>query len=65
MTQAEIMKGNPLIDQSNDYSLQKSWIDDTVFKNQTRTEPKDKKRFINDNMRSDFHKKFMHRYISN
>lgn len=29
------------------------------------TEPKEKKRFINDSVRSDFHKKFMSKFIQN
>ena len=33
------------------------WDDDVVFKNQARGEPKAQKRFINDTIRSDFHKK--------
>jgi protein CWC15 len=34
-----------------------------VFKNQTRGEVKAARRFINDTVRSDFHKKFLERYI--
>lgn len=41
------------------------WYEDTVFKNQTKSEPKDKKRFINDTVRSSFHKKFLNKYILN
>merc|ERR1712228_158318 len=44
------------------FNLKRSWTEDTVFKNQGN-EPKKKKRFINDTIRSDFHRKFMHRYI--
>lgn len=58
----EVMKGNPLV-QGSDVSLKRSWDDDTVFKNQARTAPKQKQRFINDAVRSDFHKKFMNKYI--
>lgn len=40
------------------------WDDDVVFKNQARgLDDKPKKRFINDMLRSDFHKKFLHKYI--
>jgi hypothetical protein len=36
------------------------WDDDVVFKNQARgTEDKRKKEFVNDLLRSDFHKRFM------
>mmetsp|Transcript_39923 Transcript_39923/g.87140 ORF Transcript_39923/g.87140 Transcript_39923/m.87140 type:complete len:237 (+) Transcript_39923:65-775(+) len=57
----EIMKGNPLT--AGDYSLKRRWDDDTVFKNQARTAPKLKQRYINDAVRSDFHKKFLNKYI--
>lgn len=39
------------------------WDDDVVFKNQTRNEPKAQKRFINDTIRNDFHKRFLQKYI--
>ena len=36
------------------------WDDDVVFKNQARgTEDKKKKEFVNDMLRSDFHRRFM------
>jgi len=56
------MRGNPLLDGSS-YSLEKKWYEDTVFKNQAKTEPKEKQRFINDTVRSDFHRKFLSKYI--
>jgi len=59
--QDEIIKGNPLYD--NSYSLNKRWYEETVFRNQAKTEPKAKKRSINDTVRSDFHKKFLKKYI--
>ncbi|CAK56359.1 unnamed protein product (macronuclear) [Paramecium tetraurelia] len=58
----EIIKGNPLL-VSEDYSLKKKWYEDTIFKNQSRLEVKEKQRFINDAVRSDFHRKFLNRYI--
>ena len=39
------------------------WDDDVVFKNQARGEMKAPKRFINDTIRNDFHRKFLHRYM--
>jgi len=40
------------------------WDDDVVFKNCARGEvDKKERRFINDTLRSDFHKKFMEKYI--
>ena len=56
--QEDIIKGNPLLSHSG-YSLKKKWFEDTVFKNQAKNEVKTKKRFINDTVRSDFHRKFL------
>ena len=70
-----MITGNPLINTDKDgkdgvkkkkgggsFTLKRSWTEDTVFKNQA-PEPKRQKRFINDTIRSDFHRKFMARYI--
>merc|ERR1712183_887317 len=58
----EIMMGNPLMEH-DDLSLKRKWDDDTVFKNQARLAPKQKQRFINDAVRSDFHKRFLNKYM--
>lgn len=58
----EIMKGNPLLE-TGDFSLKRKWDDDTVFQNQSRTAPKQKERYINDSVRSDFHRKFLNKYV--
>ncbi len=39
------------------------WDDDVVFKNQARGELKTAKRFINDTIRNDFHRKFLNKYM--
>lgn len=39
------------------------WDDDVVFKNQARGETKTPKRFINDTIRNDFHRKFLQKYM--
>mmetsp|Transcript_42578 Transcript_42578/g.77330 ORF Transcript_42578/g.77330 Transcript_42578/m.77330 type:complete len:235 (+) Transcript_42578:81-785(+) len=62
----EILKGNPLINGAaggDDGSLKRKWDDETVFKNQARTAPKQKQRYINDAVRSDFHRKFLQKYV--
>lgn len=59
----EVMLGNPLMQAEGDLSLKRKWDDDTVFKNQARTAPKAKQRYINDAVRSDFHKKFLNKYV--
>lgn len=68
-----ILSGNPLLSYSSgnkpgqvtgNLKIKRRWDDDVVFKNCARTEP-DKKAslFINDSLRSEFHKKFMEKYI--
>ena len=60
----EIATANPLMSSEFDsYSLKKRWHEETVFKNQAKNVPKAQKRFINDTVRSDFHRKFMSKYI--
>lgn len=64
-----ILSGNPLLNYSNqavksDLKVKRRWDDDVVFKNCARTEPERKaNNFINDSLRSEFHKKFMEKYI--
>ncbi|KNE64394.1 hypothetical protein AMAG_09417 [Allomyces macrogynus ATCC 38327] len=62
-----LMAGNPLLNLGRgapaDFSIKKRWDDDVVFKNQARTEEKPVRRFINDTIRSDFHRKFLHKYV--
>lgn len=43
--------------------MRKKWYEETVFKNQSRGEPEQRKRFINDTVRNDFHLRFLHRYF--
>ncbi|PRW34012.1 Xylulokinase [Chlorella sorokiniana] len=67
--QAELVRGNPLLQeklaaQDPSFALKRRWDDDVVFKNQTRGEPKAQKRFINDTIRNDFHRRFLERYRS-
>ncbi|CAK7227327.1 complexed with cef1p [Sporothrix bragantina] len=56
----DIARGNPLLNKA-DFTIKRRWDDDVVFKNQARgTDDKGKqKEFINDLLRSDFHKRFM------
>lgn len=62
-----IISGNPLIGSSSaksDFKVKRRWDDDVVFKNCARSEPdKSQVTFINDTLRSEFHKKFMDKYI--
>ena len=61
----DIALGNPLLSPQKDYGIKRRWDDDVVFKNQARgTEEKGKeKRFVNDLLRSDFHRRFMDKYV--
>lgn len=64
----DIALGNPLLNshaEKNEYGVKRRWDDDVVFKNQARgTEERGKeKRFVNDLLRSDFHRRFMDKYV--
>ncbi|KAF2718053.1 Cwf15/Cwc15 cell cycle control protein [Polychaeton citri CBS 116435] len=61
----DIALGNPLLNAKKDYGVKRRWDDDVVFKNQARgTEERGKeKKFVNDLLRSDFHRKFMDKYV--
>jgi protein CWC15 len=69
---AELAGGNPLLNLGGgggggggvpDFGVKRSWHEDSVFKHQARGEPPAKKQFVNDTLRSDFHKRFLNRYI--
>lgn len=60
---AEVLSGNPLMQGDVDFGVKRRWDEDVVFKNQTRGEVKAPRRFINDTVRSDFHRKFLERYV--
>lgn len=66
-----VAAGNPLLQEQlagvNDdggFRMKRRWDDDVVFRNQGASEPAKRKEFINDTVRSDFHKKFMSRYFN-
>tara|TARA_A100001015_G_scaffold133932_1_gene148620 strand:- start:563 stop:1183 length:621 start_codon:yes stop_codon:yes gene_type:complete len=63
----EVLRGNPLLNAASRGSrsavVARRWDDDVVFRNQARDEPALKKRFVNDTIRSDFHRRFMKKYI--
>jgi protein CWC15 len=61
--ESDIAMGNPLLN-PGDFNVKRRWDDDVIFKNQARgTEEKRKKEFVNDLLRSDFHKRFMNKYV--
>lgn len=66
-----ILSGNPLLNLTGpvqaqaSFKVKRRWDDDVVFKNCAKgvDEMKKEKRFVNDTLRSEFHKKFMEKYI--
>ncbi|XP_059666744.1 uncharacterized protein LOC132312403 [Cornus florida] len=61
--EAELIRGNPLLNNATSFNVKRRWDDDVVFKNQARGEAKTPKRFINDTIRNDFHRKFLQKYM--
>lgn len=74
----EIALGNPLLNlenalkggssrssqaESTDFGVKRRWDDDVIFKNQSAGNEGDKNGFVNDLTRSEFHKRFMQRYV--
>lgn len=61
---AAALSSNPLLNlDGSSAQVKRKWNDDVVFKNQARSEPDAKKRFVNDTIRNDFHRKFLSKYI--
>ncbi|OCK98955.1 Cwf15/Cwc15 cell cycle control protein [Cenococcum geophilum 1.58] len=58
----DIARGNPLLN-PKDFNVKRRWDDDVVFKNQARGTEDKKKEFVNDMLRSDFHRRFMSKYV--
>jgi protein CWC15 len=57
----ELLKGNP--EYLPGFALKRKWTEEVIFRNQSRDEPKEKQRFVNDTVRSDFHRKILRKYI--
>ncbi|BFZ62870.1 complexed with cef1p [Saitoella coloradoensis] len=61
-----IALGNPLLNPDS-FKIKKRWDEDVIFRNQARGADLDgrggKKGFVNDLLRSEFHRKFMGKYI--
>lgn len=66
-TEEELLLGNPLLAAVNPSTAtlapKRRWNEDVVFRNQAKGQPKPKKRFINDTVRNDFHKRFLNKFI--
>eukprot|EP01065_Artemidia_motanka_P038756 TRINITY_DN47601_c0_g1_i1.p1 TRINITY_DN47601_c0_g1~~TRINITY_DN47601_c0_g1_i1.p1 ORF type:complete len:209 (+),score=94.11 TRINITY_DN47601_c0_g1_i1:60-629(+) len=61
----DILEGNPLMSEgASAMGVKRRWDDDVVFRNQARDpDAGAKRRFVNDTIRSDFHRKFISRYF--
>ncbi|KAK9474545.1 Pre-mRNA-splicing factor Cwf15/Cwc15 [Dipodascopsis tothii] len=61
----EAAMGNPLLrPDAESFAVKRQWNDDVIFKNQARgLDDKPKQGFINDMLRSEFHRKFMNKYV--
>ena len=64
---SSIVQANPLLDPTgqggSSAAVKRRWDDDVVFKNQSREPKKEARRFINDTVRNDFHKRFLNKYV--
>lgn len=69
-----ILRGNPLLNPgtksqpaNNDFRVKRRWDDDVVFKNCAKgdgsSSGKRGPQFVNDSLRSEFHRRFMDKYI--
>eukprot|EP00035_Acanthoeca_spectabilis_P021987 m.441344 g.441344 ORF g.441344 m.441344 type:complete len:220 (-) comp18651_c0_seq1:1668-2327(-) len=58
------MHGNPLLNQNaTDFAVSRRWDDDVVFKNCAKKEDSSANEFVNDTLRSAFHRRFMDKYL--
>lgn len=58
------IQGNPLMNLGQGSAkIKRRWNDDVIFRNQAKVEPEIKKRFVNDTIRNDFHKRFLDKYM--
>ncbi|KNC83839.1 hypothetical protein SARC_03921 [Sphaeroforma arctica JP610] len=59
-----LMQGNPLLHENRDFAVKKRWDDDVIFKNCARgLNDKKEQTYINDTIRSEFHRRFMKKYV--
>jgi len=66
-----VLQSNPLLDPSRlgasgsgkSFAVKRRWDDDVVFKNQAREPKQEERRFINDTVRNDFHRRFLNKYV--
>ena len=66
--ESAVLQGNPLLDPTraggtSSFAVKRRWDDDVVFKNQSREPKREGRRFINDTVRNDFHRRFLNKYV--
>jgi protein CWC15 len=59
----EVASGNPLLQNLAESSGRRKWDEDTVFTNQAVKVKGGQRGFVNDVVRSEFHRKFLNKYI--
>lgn len=45
------------------FAVKRRWNDDVIFKNQAKGERRTERRFVNDTIRNDYHRRFLKRYM--
>eukprot|EP01062_Namystynia_karyoxenos_P029469 TRINITY_DN22132_c0_g1_i1.p2 TRINITY_DN22132_c0_g1~~TRINITY_DN22132_c0_g1_i1.p2 ORF type:complete len:201 (+),score=91.09 TRINITY_DN22132_c0_g1_i1:90-692(+) len=63
--ESAVLQGNPLLNPEEPaVGAKRRWDDDVIFRNQARKDEEGaKRRFVNDTVRSDFHRRFLDRYL--
>ncbi|KAI3879052.1 hypothetical protein MKX03_031309 [Papaver bracteatum] len=61
--QEQILRGNPLVSSAASFTVKRRWDEDVAFKRQSCGEAKTPRRFINDTIRNDFHRKLLQKYM--
>jgi len=60
----DLLHANPLLQSQPSFIVKRRWDEDVVFRNTAKSvDDKKQPNFINDSIRSDFHRKFMSKYI--
>lgn len=49
---------------SSSFGVKRRWDDDVIFKNQSMQDEKTKPEFVNDLLRTQYHRKFIKRYVA-
>jgi len=62
-----ILHGNPLVQAPGagtaSFTVKRRWDDDVIFRNQARKPEKKETTFVNDTLRTEFHRRFLNKYV--